>query len=209
MGGKHLYVCIPIVQSGGIGSTSSTIITDIIKEISKNAPGNGDTTNLSMTNFSLQNIVPSAPFYNYYGENSLFTGDFIVFDKTVNIPMTATTLKLLSSMIKPSYNIMFGGNLYYNSLGPNTKETDIYISCKPTGSSHEPAKKDVQSKSTNPSVNDLTEFFSSQGFMIFMICIGFIIFLFLLNYLFNTFTGISMPNFKMFSKNKVSPSKGT
>ena len=211
LGGKHLYVCIPILQSGGIGSTSSTLITDIITEVSKSAPGNGDTTNLSLTNFSLQNIVPSAPFYNYYGENSLFTGDFIVFDKTVNIPITASTVTLLSSLIQPSYNIMFGGNLYYNSLGPNATETDIYISCKPTGASHEPTKKDSSSTSSskNQSINDLTDFFNSQGFMIFMICFGFLLFLLLLNYSFNTFTGITMPNFKMFSNNKVSPVKGT
>jgi len=213
-GGKHLYVCIPIVQSGEIGSTASTLITEIITEISKNAPGNGDSTNLSITNFSLENVVPLAPFYNYYGENSLFTGDFIVFDKTVNIPITSKTLKLLTSMIQPSYNIMFGGNLFYNSLGPNTRETDIYISCKPTGSSNEPAKKDSQSSSKsstkNQSINDITEFFNSQGFMIFMICIGFIVFIFLLNYLFNTFTGSSMPNLKMFSNsNKISTAKGT
>ena len=107
---------------------------------------------------------------------------------------------------------MFGGNLYYNSIGPNATETDIYISCKPTGSSNEPAKKGSSSStssSKNQSINDLTEFFNSQGFMIFMICIGFLLFLFLLNYMFNTFTGISMPNFKMFSNNKVSPVKGT
>ena len=212
LGGKHLYVCLPMVQSSGIGSISSTLMADIIKEVSKNAPGNGDTTNLSLTNFSLQNIVPLAPFYNYYGENGFFTGNFIVFDKTVNIPITAATVTLLKSIIKPSYNIMFGGNLYYNSIGPNATETDIYISCKPTGSSNEPAKKGSSSStssSKNQSINDLTEFFNSQGFMIFMICIGFLLFLFLLNYMFNTFTGISMPNFKMFSNNKVSPVKGT
>jgi len=209
LGGKNLYVCLPMVQSNGIGSTSSSLMADIIKEVSKNAPGNGDTANLSLTNFSLQNMVPSAPFYNYYGENSLFTGNFIVFDKTVNIPITAATVTLLKSMIKPSYNIMFGGNLYYNSLGPNATETDIYISCKPTGSSNEFAKKVSQSKSksssTNPSINDLTEFFNSQGFIIFMICIGFLVFLFLINYWFNTFTGINVK--KIFKNNKVNPVK--
>ena len=191
LGGNPLYVCIPILQSTGIGSTSASLITDIITEMSKNAPSNGGKTNLSITNFTLQKIVPSGPFYSYYGESNLFKGDFIVYDKTVNISLTQQTLLLLSSMIQPSNNPMFGGNLFYNPLGPNADETDIYISCQPTGSSNTSATNDDQTSKdndVNKNVNDLENFFTSEIFMTFIICIFFILGIFLLNYLFTIFT---------------------
>jgi hypothetical protein len=191
LGGTTLYVSIPILQSTGIGSTSASLITDIITEMSKNAPSNGGKTNLSITNFTLQKIVPSGPFYSYYGESNLFKGDFIVYDKTVNISLTQQTLLLLSSMIQPSKNSMFGGNLFYNPLGPNTGETDIYISCQPTGSSNTPAFNEDETfkeNDVNKNVNDLENFFTSETFMTFIICIFFIIGIFLLNYIFNVFT---------------------
>lgn len=191
LGGNPLYVSIPILQSTGISSTSASLITDIITEMSKNAPSKGGTTNLSITNFTLQNIVPSGPFYSYYGESNLFKGDFIVYDKTVNISLTQYTLKLLASMIQPSNNTMFGGHLFYNPLGPNTGETDIYISCQPTGSSNTPAPNDDQTSkdnNVNKNVNDLENFFTGEIFMTFIICIFFIIGIFLLNYMFTIFT---------------------
>ena len=191
LGGNPLYISIPILQTSGIATTSASLITDIITEMSKKAPSNGGTTNLSITNFTLQKIVPNGPFYSYYGESKLFQGDFIVYDKTVNISLTSQTLKQLSSMIQPLNNPMFGGNLFYNPLGTNTGESDIYISCQPTGSSDTPAPKEddfTKYKDINKNVNDLENFFTSETFMIFLICIFFIIGIFLLNFLFNIFT---------------------
>ena len=209
LGGKHLYVCLPIVKSYDIGSNASVLITNIINEVSKNAPGNNETTNLSITNFSLQEIVPFAPFYNYYGENGIFKGNFIVYDKTKSIPLKAKTLDLLSSLIKPSYNIMYGGNLYYNPLGPNsTSKNDIYISCQPTGSSNEKNKNQPKNNQKTTSTNNqFVDLFNSDSilnnfyFQAFIICIGFILFIMLLNFLYNLSIG-KKKNFSFLNLNQ-------
>lgn len=196
LGGKYLYVCIPIVKSNAINSPSSSSLSEIIHEASKHTPANGEITNLTISNFTLQNIVPNAPFYSYYGENTMFQGDFIVYDKIQNIPLTNETISLVSSMIQGSTVEMFGGNLYYNPLGTNQTETDIYISCQPTGFSDEKINNGSSTSNfRNQSKNDLSSFLNSQIVMILFICLFFILCIFLLNYVFNKFTGIPVNNF--------------
>jgi hypothetical protein len=193
-GGKNLYTCIPLRKTSSTSNASnSSLITEIITETSKNAPGNGDTFNLTINNFNLQNIVPLAPFYNYYGKSKSYNGDFIVFDKTSSISLSSKTFSLLKSLIKPSSIVMFGGFLYYNPKGPNQNATDIYISCQPTGSSNEPVQNQDQnnssSSSVNPQNNDLLDLLNNEWFMIIIVAFFFIVAILLLNYLFNAVGG--------------------
>jgi hypothetical protein len=55
------------------------------------------------------------------------------------IPLNSTTLTTLGQIIKPYPLPMNGGDLFFNSNGPNSNKTSsgIYISCNPTGSSTE------------------------------------------------------------------------
>jgi hypothetical protein len=133
-GGSKLSVSIPIVSSSE-SSTASNLITEIIQGISSNAPAQGETTNMNITSFSLQNIVPNKPFFSYTDKS----GDWIVFDSLNAIPLSMTTLTNLSKIIKPFPLPTPGNELFYNSSGPNTTKIGegIYISCKPTGSSKE------------------------------------------------------------------------
>jgi hypothetical protein len=198
-GGKNLYTCIPLMKTNSTSnSTNSNLINQIITETSKNAPGNGDTFNLTINNFNLQNIVPLAPFYNYYGKSKSYNGDFIVFDKTNSISLSSKTFSLLKSLIKPSSIVMFGGFLYYNPKGPNQgNNSDIYISCQPTGSSNEPVQDQDQnnssSSSVNPQNNDLLDLLNNEWFMIFIVAFFFIVVILLLNYLFNAVGGRKSP----------------
>lgn len=136
-GGPKLSVCIPIIQSSN-SNDATNLVTEIIQLVSSGAPSVGETTTLNISNFTLNDIVPKKPFYNF---NSNILGNCIVYGGTFAIPLSQSTLSTLSSIIKPySLNDMGDGNLFFNSTGPNqsTSGSDgIYISCQPVGSSQE------------------------------------------------------------------------
>lgn len=141
-GGNNLNVCIPFVSSSET-STASKIITEIIEKVATNAPSEGDSTNLNISNFNLQNIVPRKPFFAYSSKDT----DNIVFGLLEAIPLRSDTIKTLQQIIKPYLIDIPEEPLFYNSTGPTagTKIGDgIYISCQPTGSSKEkiPVKYD-------------------------------------------------------------------
>jgi hypothetical protein len=183
-GGKTLSVAIPIKTSNE-SSTATTFITDIIQSVANNAPADGESTNLSISGFTLDSIVPQKPFYNYTYNNI----DWIVYGDLEAIPLTSKTINKLSKIIKP-YSIQTPKNgLFYNSKGPNTKSTfgdGVYISCKPTGSS----KEETAVSYDKPVISfDLMD--SSGAFIILQIIIGCILFIcviFIFNYLYNYFT---------------------
>ena len=136
-GGPYFSVCIPIVQSDN-SSDASNLVTEIIQLVSSGAPATGETTTLNIANFTLNNIVPKKPFYNF--NSTLLGGSCIAYGNTFAIPLSQTTLSKLTSIIKP-FNISDtnDGELFINSNGPNqTSSSDgIYISCSPTGNSEE------------------------------------------------------------------------
>jgi carbonic anhydrase len=134
-GGNNLNVCIPFVSSSET-STASKSITEIIEKVAANAPSEGDSTNLNISNFNLQNIVPRKPFFAYSSKGT----DNIVFGILEAIPLSSRTIKTLQQIIKPYLLNIPEVPLFYNSSGPlaGTKIGDgIYISCQPTGSSKE------------------------------------------------------------------------
>jgi hypothetical protein len=137
--GKPMFVCIPIIKSGD-STTSGNILKEVIDKVSSLAPGQNDSTNLNISGFNLQKIVPLKPYYSYTGIDGL-TGDIIVYDKTFAIPLSTNSLTSLTKILQAFPITITGGHLFYNPLGPNQNapgsEGDIYISCQPTGSSEE------------------------------------------------------------------------
>ena len=134
-GGNNLNVCIPIASSSE-SSTASNILTEIIQKVSTNAPSDGDSTNLNIDNFNLQNIVPRKPFFAYSANST----DVIVFGELDAIPLSSTTINTLQQIIKPYPAQMPNASLFYNSKGPISGiqiGDGLYISCKPTGSSND------------------------------------------------------------------------
>ena len=203
LGGNNLYVCVPIIQSTNT-STASDLITQIIQKVSTNAPSSGDSTNLNISGFSLETIIPKKPFFSYTNTSSM-PGDYIVFGVMDAIPLSNETLKTFGSIIKPYTLTMSGGNLFFNPNGPNNleNEEDIYISCQPTGSSEE------QTDITNYK-NDTTSDFSSilnnamfkKIIKILIACILFIFIYLIINYIYGYITGepVKIPNFMKESK---------
>jgi hypothetical protein len=200
-GGPNLMVGIPI-RSSSESSSASTLVTEIINNVAANAPASGDSTNLNIQGFTLENIVPKKPFYSYTESES---SEWIVFDILDAIPLSSSTLKVLGKIIQPFPIPTTGRGLFYNSSGPNSLDNlgdGIYISCKPTGNSVEEIPVEY---SKNESTNDLSNIFKNKTFLlIFQViigCIVFIVILLLLNYVYNYIT-TGESKFPSFSSNQ-------
>jgi len=182
LGGPLLNVGIPIISSNE-SSEASTFISEIIQTVSTNAPVEGESTNLNISGFTLDKIIPKKPFFNY-SDNS--NTNWVVFGIIEAIPLSSSILKTLSQIIKP-YSLATPGNgLFLNSKGP-TNGTNIgdgiYISCQPTGSSKEEM---AVSYNKNTSNNNISSLFNNSNilllFQILLGCILFIIIFLVLNY---------------------------
>lgn len=134
---QNLLVCVPINSSG---STSSTL-DDIIKQVAEKANTKGSSTNISNPTFSIKQLIPNKPFYNYVGTLPYLpcngTYEYIVFDKSNAINITNNDLLNITKVISPSLYAIHNpvGGLFYNDGGPGTfaDGDDIYIECNPTG----------------------------------------------------------------------------
>jgi carbonic anhydrase len=187
-GGDMLYVCIPIISSTN-SSDASNLLTGIIENVATNAPRKNESTNINISNFNLNNIVPKKPFYSYNGTQGLI-GNVIVFGINYAIPLNANILTKLSKIIKPFPITVTGGSIFLNNKGPNTTNVKegIYISCQPTGSSNE----EVEVVNDKPQVNfDLSSILNNPTmFIILQIFIGIIlsvIIFYILNYSYKFF----------------------
>jgi carbonic anhydrase len=204
IGGPMLLVCVPITSSSS-SSPATNLLTQIIQRVSSNAPSSGDTTSLNVSNFSLENIIPKKPFYNYSDSNN---NNWVVFDISNAITLSESVLSTLKKMIKPFTMNTQSDQLFYNSSGPNASgsSTDlgdgIYISCQPTDSSQEETTVSFQQNDTNYNLNSLFDLNNPYTMVIINILIGIsfcIIIYFCLNYGYhkftdNTVTGIPILN---------------
>jgi len=188
LGGDLLYVCIPIITSQNNSSASNTL-GEIIKVVTNNAPAQGETTNLNISNFNLNDIIPKKPYYAYTGTNGL-QGQVIVFGLNYAIALSSSIITSLTKIIKTYPLTIGGGNLFFNKMGPNNKSISndgIYISCQPTGSS----KEEMQVSNTNSSYsnNNFADIFNNSNvnyilkFVFFLIF--FIVIFILLNFGYN------------------------
>jgi carbonic anhydrase len=191
-GGNTLYVCIPFISSSET-STASQIITEIINTVASNAPSDGDSTNLNISNFNLQNIVPRKPFFSYNQGSS----DWIVYGQLEAIPLSSSTISTLQKIITPNAMKLTGGPVFYNAKGPisGTKIGDgLYISCQPTGSSSEQVP--VTYNKNPVSSIDLSKLFNNPLFktilMIIIGCLGFIVLFYIINLFFKYLSSDSL-----------------
>jgi hypothetical protein len=172
--GPKLLVAIPITSSSE-SSTATNLLNEIIKIVATNAPSKNKSTNLNISGFTLQNIVPNKPFFSYTDSDN---SDWIVFGNLEAIPLNSNTLATLGKIIKPFPLPTTGGPLFFNSSGPNTSGKigdGIYISCSPTGSSEEKVPVEYFK---NESSYDLSNMLNSPYTMlIIQIIIGCIIFI--------------------------------
>lgn len=170
--GNILEVCIPLTTSGD-ALTSSGIIQEIIQKVAANAPSQGETTNLNIPNFNLQDIVPRNPYFYYSNNNT----DWIVFGALEAIPLGSSTISTLQQIIKPFPIPTPGTELFYNSKGPTSgiqMGDGIYISCQPTGSSEEETAVTYDKQSTSFDFSNISQ--SPVFQMIILILIGILLF---------------------------------
>ena len=198
-GGQILSIGIPI-KSSSESSTASYLIKEIIDGAATNAPSQGDTTNLNISNFSLQEIVPNKPFYSYTDSKT----DWIVFGALEYIPMDSGTLTTLGEIIKPFTLPMMGNELFVNSSGPNSVSIGegIYIKCNPTGSSSDTT--DVEYAKNTPTF-DLTKLLESPVTKtIIQVIIGVIVFIIIFVGISYLYSLITCDNFTMPSLSSLS-----
>jgi hypothetical protein len=205
LGGNQLVVGIPIIESTD-SSTASNLLTEIIKGVSNGAPSKGETTNLNISGFTLNSIVPKKPFYSYTSTIKNDKNDYIIYDILDGITLNNKILTRLKEIIREFPIPTPGDKLFYNQKGPNQSKVGdgIYISCQPTGSSEE--EIDVET-SKDTSSHDLFSFDSETGKIILQIFLSSLIFLIvfgLLGYAYSSLTGntIQMPSLPKLSKFK-------
>jgi carbonic anhydrase len=186
-GGKLLSVAIPIKLSSEL-SDASNLINEIIQNVATNAPVQGETTNLNISGFTLQKIIPNKPFFSYSTKNE----DWIVFGEFDAISLSSKTLTILSQIIKPFPIPTQGNELFFNASGPNAGAgigDGIYISCKPTGSSEEETAVEF---TKNTSSYDVSHLFDNPVtkiiFQIIFGCLIFIIIFIVMNYFYTWVT---------------------
>ena len=185
LGGPDLIVCVPMVASGN--STNATdILTEVINTVSTNAPSSGESTNINIDNFSLEQIVPKERFFTYTGDAN---APWIVYGLGEAIPMAQATLTSLSQIISPFPIPTPGNELFVNLSGPNST-TDvgdgIYISCSPTGHSDEQTQV---SYSKNNVSYDIFQFiqniFASTMFKFLVACLFMYALFYIIKYLYS------------------------
>lgn len=135
--GRNLWVCVPIKKSE---YSSAESLSNIIDESSTFANKENTVFNYQYDDFSLQNLIPEKPFYNYAGKYGTLIGDFIVFDPLNSITIDSTKFTTIFQKITTINNLLLtGGAIYYNDKGPNLEKLNdgIYISCNPTGESRD------------------------------------------------------------------------
>ena len=191
LGGDNLFVCIPIISSTS-NSDASSFLSEIIETVSKNAPTEGDSSNLNISNFNLNNFIPKKPFYSYTGTQGL-TGQVVVYDLNYAIALNDKILKKITKIIQPYPISLTGGNLFFNKIGPNNiqLENGIYISCQPTGTSTE--EVDVMNVNNNIS----STFDSSDMTNIFYILLSFVVFIVLFGIISFIYNRLTSPPVKL------------
>lgn len=200
-GGNNLNVCVPF-SSSTESSTASVLITQVIEKVATNAPSEGDSTNLNISNFNLQSIVPRKPFFAY----STGANDYIVFSELNAIPLSSSTITTLQQIIQPFSLLMPSAPLFYNSKGPISGlqiGDGLYISCQPTGSSVEETSVEYDKNSSSV---DFSNILDSPLFKVIILVIIGCILLFMVFYGINTFYNYlsedapKLPTFEKFRK---------
>lgn len=205
-GGPKLSVCIPIVQSGN-SSDATNLVSEIIELVSSGAPSVGETTTLNISNFTLNNIVPKKPFYNF---NSRIIGNCIVYGIMFAIPLSQTTLTTLTSIIQPyNLNDIGDGNLFFNSNGPNQSSSSdgIYISCSPTGNSVETTDTTTNTNTNSSSSGYSFDYKKYESVLwIILLAVGIIAIVALLNFFITSYTTSKRP--QGLTNSKLNPDSG-
>jgi hypothetical protein len=178
--GPTLVVAIPITISGD-STTSSRTLVQIINSISSNAHTQGQSTNINISDFNLNNFIPAKkPLFSY----SQGPMNWIVFGKENAIGLSQDSLNTLAKVIKPLPGVQApaGPLVFYNASGATkglTGGDQIYIDCQPVTTSDEQIDVTTTKSSTSFDLNNPTTLLILQ---ILISCILFFLLLFGIHY---------------------------
>jgi hypothetical protein len=141
-----LLVCVPIISNGAL-SNASAILEDIIVH---SPTVEDESLSLSVSDFSLNHVIPTAPYYTYSGPlpydacNTSATYQYVVFhpSRKGGITLAGNVLEGLGAMISQSFVVAFKEKgIFFNESGTSKNgfsgEDQIYIQCQPVGESAE------------------------------------------------------------------------
>lgn len=185
-GTNPLLVCIPLTSSSS-NSVGSTLLTTIIDNTSLHAPSNGESTTITMNDFSLDAFVPKKQFYSYTAiqpyQPCVGNVDIIVFSaKLAQCYITSDSLTKLESINTPNtYTTKTGPLLFLNTKGPGKSGLgdEIYIDCQPVDKSQQ--QTTITTSSTSSSSNTFTiDWDTIKSNPAFQIIVGSLLFVFIL-----------------------------
>jgi carbonic anhydrase len=142
---KPLLVCIPVKKNDS-SSFSASLFKTVVDTMSTNAPADGETTNVNIQNYNLNNIVPRKPYFSYSAtepyQPCIANVDYVVYAPiNASIDISSDTLTTLTTIIQSnSYDVKSGVSFFFNEKGPGkygVNGDDIYIDCQPVGVSDE------------------------------------------------------------------------
>ena len=203
---KKLFVCIPFVLTS-IPDDNSLLLENVVVLMAKNANSPGQSTNINITSFNLNKLIPKSPYIIYNGTHpdKCDEVDYIVFRKQNAIKISSTTLEIIKNIIKqheytikPEQKIKF----FYNSNGPSkgtTTNDDIYIECNPTGSEGEiivPVSSSSSFLSMNENMFDVSNVSGSKVLYVLKSIIG-VILMYIIFKLINAFFTFINPDKKV------------
>tara|TARA_Y100000992_G_scaffold114265_1_gene74688 strand:+ start:4965 stop:5897 length:933 start_codon:yes stop_codon:yes gene_type:complete len=160
--GNNMIVCIPIKEDEMISSKSSKMLNKIINHANRYTQNEGESVNLNLDQYNLDEFVPKSQFYAYRATYFMYpcNGDYqyTVFHKDDTfLTISKNSLIRLRKVIgRSNIYVKTGQNLYLSEKGPNSgvkPGDEIYIECKPTGTDGEVLQE--QSKTSDTSAEDL------------------------------------------------------
>jgi carbonic anhydrase len=138
-GGNSFYVCIPLTTNG-TSNTASTTISEIIAAVKSGAPSQGESVSQGISEFTLNDFIPSTTYFNYSTESY----DAVAFGIQQAIYISQENLTSLQQCITTASSSILsssGSELFSSTSSPikgsGTSGSDIYIDCQPTNESAE------------------------------------------------------------------------
>jgi carbonic anhydrase len=203
LGGKKLFVSVPIMSQDNSLNVGSKVLTEIVKSALANVPAEGNQSNVeNVKNFNLNMIVPKKQYYYYSGVNFLEQPCSIPIDiicylpYASNINISSILLTNFSTIIKPSdispkpYSDGNTPRLYFNEQGSlklGSDNDDVVMECQPYETTDEPTENVDVVIDTNLDNYNPMDIFKSSWFQVIAGSLAFFILLCVLNVLFGAF----------------------
>ena len=140
--GSNVLVCVPISISASKTASSDLLDTILTNTLSK-APNQGESTQININNFTLNDFVPTASFYSYKGtlpyDPCSGSYNYVVFDKRDGAQISTSAYSNLSKLISKQTTEIKQNEFFYNKTGAveglnaNDLGDDYYLECNPTG----------------------------------------------------------------------------